>query len=256
MGEAEDQHAEVLRENEQLRIDLNRALEEAARWRRESDEIRAELQQFVYAASHDLQEPLREIRVYSQLLARDCSSAPQASEFLQFIEGGVGKMATLIRDLLRYSRAGDGARVTTMNLHSAVLEAQMKLGEQIRESGAEIRVEPLPEALADAGHASQIFEQVLKNAIQYGSGGKPIVEISAEEQDDSVLVSVKDNGPGIPAKYQAQVFLPFKRLHGREVSGSGLGLAIARKLVRANGGEIWVESDGEHGSTFKFRLPI
>jgi signal transduction histidine kinase len=242
---------------EQLKGELNRALEEAARSRRERDDLREELQQFVYTASHDLQEPLREIRVYSQLLARDCAGSPQAMEYTQFIEGGVNKMATLIRDLLRYSRAGDGTRASMINLHTPVLEAQVRLGEQIRESGAEIRLQAaLPDVLADPGQVAQIFEQLLKNAIQYCKTAKPLIEIKADEEAGAAIISVRDNGPGIPSKYHSQVFLPFKRLHGREVSGTGLGLAIARKLVRANGGDISVESDGEHGSTFKFTLPI
>jgi light-regulated signal transduction histidine kinase (bacteriophytochrome) len=243
-------------QNEELAVQLDRAVKEAARSREDKEALREELQQFIYAAGHDLQEPLREIKVYSQLLARECATNPQAIEFLGFVEGGVQKMTFLIQALLKYSRAGDNVRPAIVDLNSTVLEAQVKLGEDIRRTSAEVRLAPLPQVFADASHIAQVFEQLLKNAMQYRGESNPLIEVSGEETGELACISVKDNGPGIPSRYQQQIFLPFKRLHGRENPGTGLGLAIARKVIRANGGDIWVESEGEKGSTFKFTLPM
>jgi light-regulated signal transduction histidine kinase (bacteriophytochrome) len=243
-------------QNEELAMQLERALKEAARNRDDKEALREELQQFIYAASHDLQEPLREIKVYSQLLARECTNNPQAIEFLGFVEGGVQKMTSLIQALLRYSRTGDNIRPALIDLNTMVLEAQVKLSDQIRQTAAEVRIAQLPEVVADAGQIAQVFEQLLKNALQYRGESNPVIEVSGEELGELARISVKDNGPGIEPKYQQQIFLPFKRLHGRENPGTGLGLAIARKVIRANGGDIWVESDGQNGSTFKFTLPL
>jgi light-regulated signal transduction histidine kinase (bacteriophytochrome) len=141
-------------------------------------------------------------------------------------------------------------------LGSALQPALFKLAVQIRESGAEITCGDLPEVQADDAQLAQVFEQLIKNAIAFRSNEPPRIEITAEEGTDASLVSVRDNGIGIDARFHDFVFSPFKRLHGKEVPGAGLGLAICRKIIGAHGGRIWVESDGTHGSTFKFTVPF
>lgn len=240
--------------------ELQRALSQAQREiQRSSDaERRAheELHEFVYAASHDLQQPLRAVRAYAQLLQRDYAHDAQASELTAFIIDGANQMGHFIRDLSTYSRSGALPRRTTFKLDVPLQEAVLKLTEKIRETGAKITASDLPEITADEGQVAQMLFCIIENALKYVRAESAEIEISAEEGPDEVTVSVKDNGPGIEARFHEQVFLPFKRLHGKEIPGSGLGLATCRKIVHAHGGIIWVESDGAHGSVVKFTLPF
>ncbi len=214
------------------------------------------MQHFIYAVGHDLRTPLRSIASYAKLLERQYANNPETSELTGFIAAGVAEMNTLIEDLLKYSRIGSSPRRTTVNLGAIVQFALMNLQAQIRETAAEINVGDLPELAVDESQFTQLFQQIIGNALKFRGVAPPKVEITAEERPEDCVVSVHDNGPGIDPKYQETVFAPFKRLCGREVPGTGLGLAICKKIVRAHDGKIWVESDGQHGSTFKFTVPL
>jgi light-regulated signal transduction histidine kinase (bacteriophytochrome) len=221
-----------------------------------SDIADAEMQHFIYAVGHDLRTPLRSISSYAKLLQRQFADDQETSELTGFILDGAAEMNTLIEDLLRYSRTGGTPRRTTINLHAIVQFALMNLQPQINETSAEIKLGELPELAVDESQCVQLFQQLIGNALKFRGAEVPKIEVAAEEQADGFVVSVRDNGPGIEPQYHETVFIPFKRLPGREVPGTGLGLSICQKIVRAHGGKIWVESDGAHGSTFKFTVPF
>jgi light-regulated signal transduction histidine kinase (bacteriophytochrome) len=233
--------------------ELRRAFEECQAARHAAER---ELHDFVYAASHDLQEPLRAVSAYGQLLQRRFASDAEVSELTGFIVGGASRATALVQALLAYSRAGASPRIEMVSLNSVLQTALFKLSKRIRESGAEIVCGDLPEVAADEAHLAQVFEQLLANAMLFTAGEAPRIEITAEEADDAVTIAVRDNGKGIEPRFHEMIFQPFKRLHGKEVAGSGLGLAVCRKIIVAHGGRIWVESDGQRGSTFKFTVPV
>ena len=217
----------------------------------------AELQQFAYAASHDLQEPLRTIASYTQLIERRYSSDQEASEFTGFIVEGVQRMNTLIHDLLLYSRVSGAEKLrrTPVLLKNAVQFSLLNLDRAIKEEGATITQDELPEVIADETQMVQLFQNLLSNALKYRSERPPEIHVGSEELDEEWLITVRDNGIGIEPQYHTQVFGVFKRLHGRSISGTGIGLAICRKIVESHGGRIWIESDGKLGSAFRFTLP-
>jgi light-regulated signal transduction histidine kinase (bacteriophytochrome) len=221
----------------------------------EVESAKAELQQFIYAASHDLQEPLRAVVAYSQLLERHLAGDETAREYLSYIVGAANRMGALLRDLLTLSRAGSAKRRSRMNLNVAAQMALMKLAPAISDASANITREDLPEVYADEAEMTQLFEHLIGNAVKFRGAGEPEIAIRWEQGSGERLIAVADNGPGIESAFQKEVFTAFKRLQGKEVAGSGLGLAISDKIVRAHGGRIWIESDGRNGTTVKFTLP-
>ena len=219
-----------------------------------------DLNQFAYSASHDLQEPLRILSVYSQLLERDYSQQLNgtAREYLGFLVEGSRRMQMLLRDLLAYIQATGASRenVTTVDTNAVVKRVVENLKKRISESQAEIVSEALPELRMEEVHLVQLLQNLIGNAIKYRGDAPPRIEISAERAGDDWLFRVKDNGIGIPPRYHSQVFGIFKRLHTREqYPGTGIGLAICQKIVERYGGRIWVESAEGSGSTFLFKLP-
>ena len=134
--------------------------------------------------------------------------------------------------------------------------ALLKLAPEIRSAGAKITHQLLPEAIADENEISQLFDHILSNSLKFHAAAAPEISISAEQGTDECTVTVRDNGVGIDPRFCEQVLLPFKRLHGHEIAGNGLGLAICNKIVRAHNGRLWVESDGTHGTTVRFTLPL
>jgi light-regulated signal transduction histidine kinase (bacteriophytochrome) len=242
-------HAKCLDELEAVRREVQEN-EEAARAARD------ELQYFVYAASHDFQQPLRAIGTHAQLLQRELSQNERVRELTTTILDNATRMNTLVRDLLTYSRTGNVSDLAPLKLNGPLQWALLKLADLTKEAGAQITAGNLPEALGDEQQIVTVFEQLITNSIRYKGSESPRIEVSGEAGDDSCTISVRDNGAGIKAEYQEKVFQPFQRLHSKDIPGSGLGLAICRKIVRAHHGKIWVESDGEHGSAVKFTLPI
>jgi light-regulated signal transduction histidine kinase (bacteriophytochrome) len=252
----EAQLAEALREN----AELKKALEECSNARQAAqttaDRAVKELQDFVYATSHDLQEPLRAVSAYAQLLQRKYAEDAETSELTAFIIQGAKRVTSLLQALLAYSRAGNSPQRSMIGLDQIMQSALFKLNDRIRQSGASIACGELPEVLADAVQLGQVLEQLITNALSYSFGEPPRIEITAEEGNEEYTISVRNNGKGIEPRFHDLIFLPFKRLHGKEVPGAGLGLAVCRKIIAAHGGKIWVESDGQQGSTFKFTIPF
>ena len=212
--------------------------------------------QLIYAAAHDLRQPLRTMTAYTQMLQRQCAQDPEASELTAFIVSAANEINTLIDDLLTYSRIEGSPARKMIALDSVVQWAIVSLDKLIRACDARITYSGLPELPIEESQFVQLFQRLFSNALRFRSNEAPQIHVSAEEESEAYIVSVRDNGQGIDGRYHQQIFQPFKRLHGSETPGSGLGLAICRKIVEAHGGKIWVESDGAHGSVFKFTVPV
>jgi PAS domain S-box-containing protein len=216
-----------------------------------------ELGQFAYIASHDLQEPLRMVASYTQLLSRRYKGKldSDADEFIAFAVDGASRMQRLIQDLLAYSRVGTKGRdLLNVSSEAALQQALKNLRGAIEEKGALVTHDPLPSVLADEMQLIQLFQNLVGNAIKYQSSGIPKVHISATRNGGKKWTfSVKDNGLGIDSQYFEKIFGMFQRLHKREeFAGTGIGLAICKKIVERHGGNISVESEPGHGSTFRF----
>jgi PAS domain S-box-containing protein len=219
-----------------------------------------ELQQFTYVSSHDLQEPLRMVASYTQLLAKRYKGRldSDADEFIAFAVDGCNRMQGLIQDLLAYSRTGTNEKaLREISGDDALKEALTNLRTTIGESGAVVTHDSLPVIQADDTQLTQVFQNLVGNAIKYRSTEVPHVHVSATKNGGHEWIfSVRDNGLGIDPQYFERIFILFQRLHGRnEFEGTGIGLAICKKIVERLGGRIWVESQPGKGSTFRFALP-
>jgi PAS domain S-box-containing protein len=219
-----------------------------------------ELQQFAYVASHDLQEPLRMVASYTQLLAKRYKGRldSDADEFIAYAVDGSNRMQGLIQDLLAYSRAGtNGNALHEISSEKALKDALANLRATIQESGAVVSHDSLPVITTDDTQLTQVFQNLVGNAIKYRSAEVPRVHVSVTKNGGNEWTfSVQDNGLGIDPQYFERIFVLFQRLHGREeFKGTGIGLTICKKIVERLGGRIWVESQPEKGSTFSFALP-
>lgn len=218
-----------------------------------------ELEQFAYVASHDLQEPLRMVSSYLQLISRRYQGKldSDADEFIAFAVEGANRMKVLINDLLAFSRVGTrGKEFEPVALEHVLELVEKNLQITIEETKALISHDPLPEIMADNSQMVQLFQNLIENAIKFRSQTRPKVHIGAKRQADSWLLFVRDNGIGFEAQFAERIFIIFQRLHTRnEYSGTGIGLAICRKIVERHGGRIWVESHPDEGATFYFTLP-
>jgi signal transduction histidine kinase/FixJ family two-component response regulator len=234
-----------------------------ARKRAEAELLRAnqDLEQFAYSASHDLQEPLRSVKIFSELLTRRVGDKLEgdARDFLSFVSSGATRMEMLVRDLLAYTQATQLDKPATAEDASAALESALaNLDGAIRTSCARVISEPLPSVRVHATQLQQLFQNLVGNAIKYRRPETPpAISIAAQRDGDEWLFSVRDNGLGIEAEYRERIFGLFKRLHtGDEYAGTGIGLAICQRIVERNHGRIWVESEPGKGSVFKFTLPV
>ncbi|MFZ0968816.1 MAG: ATP-binding protein, partial [Candidatus Acidiferrales bacterium] len=218
-----------------------------------------ELGQFAYIASHDLQEPLRMVASYTQLLSRRYKGKldADADEFISFAVDGAARMQRLIQDLLAFSRVGTkGKELLITSSEEAFQQALINLRGAVKDSGAQVTHDPLPMVAADEMQLVQLFQNLIGNAIKYQNPGVPRIHVSAARDGGKKWIfSVKDNGLGIHPQYFDRIFGMFQRLHKREeFEGTGIGLAICKKIVERHGGVISVESQPGQGSTFRFAL--
>jgi signal transduction histidine kinase len=226
---------------------------------RELEEMNSELQQFAYVASHDLQEPLRTITSFSQLLASRYRGQldADADEFIGYIVTASRRMTDLINGLLQLVRLRKTSQpIAPVPFERLLDEAEISLQAAIRESQARIERGPLPALVVDSVQFSQVLQNLISNAIRYRSAEPPVIRIQARRERGNWIFSVADNGCGFDQEFAERIFGLFQRLHGREVEGTGMGLSISRKIVERHGGRIWAESKEGEGSTFFFSLPV
>ena len=220
--------------------------------------LNAELDDFTYVAGHDLQEPLRNLAAFIQLLREDLgdSLSQKAARDLGFITEAATRMQTLIQGLLALSRTGRVAKKKEkVSLNECADRALQALSLRLKETGAQITRDKMPEVWGDSTLLTELYQNLIGNALKFSKEPRPIIWLTVEAQGDDQIFGVKDNGIGIEPKYAQQIFQPFRRLHGRaEYEGSGIGLAICRKIVERHGGKIWVDSEPGHGAHFRFTI--
>jgi light-regulated signal transduction histidine kinase (bacteriophytochrome) len=218
-----------------------------------------ELQQFAYVASHDLQEPLRMVTSYLQLLERRYKGKldESADDFIHFAVDGANRMRELIQGLLAYSRVGtQGQPLEEIACEEVVAQVLDDLQVAIGESDATMTCDPLPVVMADPIQLGQLFQNLIGNALKFRGERPPEIHVGSEQKGDEWLLWVRDNGIGMEPQYIERIFVIFQRLHTRdEYPGTGIGLAVCKRIVERHGGRIWVESEPGQGSTFFFTLP-
>ena len=237
----------------EMEEDLARKVDELAR-------SNGDLEQFAYVASHDLQEPLRMVRAYTQLLGEKYKGRldEDADKFIGYASEGALRMQVLIQDLLAFSRVGrKETAYTSVDCNAVMEEVRQTLTSAIEESGAVVTSASLPSVWADHTQMAQVFQNLVGNGIKFRGKEPPVVSVQAEKADQYWLFNVSDNGIGIAPEYADNVFVVFQRLHARtEYPGNGIGLAICKKIVERYGGKIWVESRPGSGCSFKFTMPF
>jgi light-regulated signal transduction histidine kinase (bacteriophytochrome) len=239
-------------EHREQQAPLQRTLEELAK-------SNTELEQFAYVASHDLQEPLRMVASYVQLLARRYQGKldADADDFIGFAVDGATRMQGLINDLLEYSRVGtQGEEFKPLPLEKALGTALNNLQVALAENAAEVTHEPLPQVFGDEGQLVQLLQNLVANALKFRREETPRIHVSVRQEGEEAVIGVRDNGIGIEPQYVHRIFIIFQRLYTRQqYAGTGIGLAICKRIVERHGGRIWVESTPAEGSTFCFTLP-
>jgi PAS domain S-box-containing protein len=238
--------------------DLNAQLEaRIAERTAELERSNADLREFAYVASHDLQAPLKQVRTALETLGTK-SRKTEAMELLRESQAQIERMSLLIESLLNYALVSSEAKAPArcVPLRTAVEESLMNLASIVTASNASVIYEGLPEVLVEEAAVVQLFQNLIGNAIKYRSNQTPKIQISAEAQGEFWICTVQDNGIGIDQAYTEKIFQAFSRLHGKECPGSGIGLAICRRIVERMGGRIWVDSQPGHGSAFRFTIPM
>jgi signal transduction histidine kinase len=264
-NDVEDMRQRIVAELYESRDARARLLEQTEVLDEQTIELRrsnAELEQFAYVASHDLQEPLRKVASFCQLLERRYGDKldERGAEYIQFAVDGAKRMQVLINDLLTFSRVGRlNALQTEVDLDSALDAALTNLATTIEESGAEIvrPTQPLPQIIGDPTLVAMVWQNLIGNAIKFHRENvTPKIVIEFRLRDDEWLFSVSDNGIGIAEEFVDKVFVIFQRLHGRDAyAGTGIGLALCKKIVEHHGGTIWIDTDYLEGTRFRFTLP-
>jgi PAS domain S-box-containing protein len=218
-----------------------------------------DLQQFAYSASHDLQEPIRNVAVYSEIIAKRYHDILDAEgrQFLGFLTEGGRRLVTLINDLLAYTRAGVVSEETpSVDAAEVLTHTLADLAEVVRENKATVTLDPLPHVYMGEAHLQQVFQNLITNALKYRREDPPRIHVSAVNGNGAWRFSVQDNGIGIEPQYKEKIFGVFKRLHrDQKYSGTGIGLAICKRVVNRYGGRIWIESEFGKGTTVLFTVP-
>jgi len=261
--EVESHAAQLFHANSQLHSEVSRRTkseDELALRSKELERSNSELERFAYVASHDLQEPLRAVASHVQILAEDYRGKldADADESIRHAIEGAAHMRLLINDLLAYSRIGRRKEpLEQTSAAQALAMALRQLEVAIRETGAAVTFDELPEVSADPTQLIQLFQNLVGNALKFCDEKSPRVHVGVEKSDEGWRFSVKDNGIGIDPQHAERIFAPFERLHGRhEYPGTGIGLAICKKIAERHGGRIWVESKPGAGATFRFTMPV
>jgi signal transduction histidine kinase len=219
-----------------------------------------DLEQFAYVASHDLQEPLRMVATYTQLLAERYQGKldADADKYIHYAVDGALRMQVLVRDLLAFSRVGrQGTELAETDCNKVMETVSQNLEAAIKDNGARVRYKPLPTVTADGSQLLQVLQNLIANAMKFHGTEPPVIQVACEKKGREWIFSVADNGIGIAPEHAETIFVIFKRLHTRtEYPGSGIGLSICKKIVEHHGGRIWVESAPGHGCTFYFTIPV
>ncbi len=260
---AEDQLQGTVKQIEGLNRELEERVEErtAALSRANENLSRSneDLERFAFIASHDLQEPLRVVTLYAQLLDKSCRGIldERAVACIAHINEGTQRMLALLTSLLAYAEIGVRAEqaAAPVDLNGVLKTVKQNLAAAIEETDAKVRCAPLPVLKVSEGHFIQLFQNLIENAIKYRGERPPRIDISVRTAGDELVFSVADNGMGIEPQYHERIFVAFKRLHGRGISGTGIGLAICKRALDRYGGRIWVESAAGQGATFHFTVP-
>jgi signal transduction histidine kinase len=226
---------------------------------RDLERSNAELEQFAYVASHDLQEPLRKVASFCQLLEQRYKGQldERADQYIAFAVDGAKRMQQLINDLLAFSRVGrTSGDLEPVDLDEVLAQAKANLGAAIEESGARVDADPLPTVNGEASLLALVFQNLIGNAVKFRSEQAPEVRITVERQDGQWAFACADNGIGIEPQYAERVFVIFQRLHAKEqYAGTGIGLSMCRKIVEYHGGQIWLDTANDSGTKFRFTLP-
>ena len=243
---------------ERLRQALDAEAQARAEVQRQLDRERAEFEEFVSTAAHNLRESLREVASFAQLMAETYAGRldSDAGVFLDRIQEAAARMQSLLGGVVDYWAAGaGGGQPSRTDMEAALGEALLSADKRISERGAIVTHDPLPAVTGDFDILTKVLRHLIENAIEYRGAPPTRVHISSKRVDPDWVFSVQDNGPGIEPAFQDRIFGAFKRLHGKEHPGNGLGLAFCRKAIEWQGGRIWVESAPGAGSTFYFTLP-
>ncbi|HEX7306024.1 sensor histidine kinase [Lentzea sp.] len=243
-----------------MRRRIVQELETLAAAKTELQRSNSELEQFAYVASHDLQEPLRKVASFCQLLQRRYGGQldDRADQYIDFAVDGAKRMQGLINDLLAFSRVGRLTREqTVIDLNEVVRQVVDSFSERIEETRALVVAEDLPSVRGEATLLSAVFQNLISNALKFRGSSDPVVNIGAERDGDMWKFTVHDNGIGIEPEYADRIFVIFQRLHPKDAyPGTGIGLAMCRKIVEYHGGTIWLKTDVDSGTSFQFTLPV
>ena len=255
-----EQQIEALTQANQLQAMLLKKQEEVERANEQLTQVNEELKQFAYVASHDLKEPLRMIGSYTQIINRKYASDidDNTQAYFHYVIDGVERMNNLLDGLLKYATVGRGAQeLKVINLNDTLLICQANLRLLIEETNTKLEVDELPSILGISSLLSQLFQNLILNAIKFRNKDTfPEISIKSEEREKEYLIAIKDNGIGIKEEYKERIFVIFQRLHAQtDYEGTGIGLAICHKIMQRMGGKIWVDSEYGNGSTFFFTFP-
>lgn len=267
LGNINERNVELKAEKEKVEIasdiltktnaDLHQEVIEREKVEKSLRESNYTLQQFTYVASHDMKEPLRTIGSFSGLLARRLSGKldEREQEYLDFITDGVSRMSFLLDDLLKYATLNNPISFERLDLNNTVQVIKHSLMNLLERKNGEIEVGKMPVLYANRSQLNQLLQNLISNGLKFNNKQNPKIKITCQEQEDSYLFCVSDNGIGIPKEHQEKIWMLFQRLHSREqFEGSGIGLTVAQKVVTNHQGSIWVESETDKGTSFYFTI--